>query len=37
MSISVLWIAAGCVGAWTFGYLLGKVFRLVENFFNDPL
>jgi hypothetical protein len=37
MSTSVLWIAAGCFGSWFFGFLLGKVIRLVENFFNDPL
>lgn len=37
MSVSVLWIVAGCFGAWAFGFLLGKVIRLVENFFNDPI
>jgi hypothetical protein len=37
MSISVLWVAAGCFGSWVFGFLLGKVIRLIENFFNESL
>lgn len=37
MSISVLWVAAGCCGSWVFGFLLGKVISLIENFFNDTL
>lgn len=37
MSTSVLWIVVGCVGSWAFGFLVGKVIRLIENFFNDPL
>lgn len=37
MSASVLWVVAGCCGSWVFGFLLGKVIRLVENFFTDSL
>lgn len=37
MSLSVLWVAAGCFGSWFLGFFLGKVIRLVENFFNDSL
>lgn len=37
MSYSVLWVAAGCLGSWAFGFLLGKVIRLVENFFTDSI
>lgn len=37
MTLSVLWIAAGCAASWAFGFLVGKVIRLVENFFLDAL
>lgn len=37
MTESVLWMAAGCFMCWGFGFLLGKVIRLIENFFVDAV
>jgi hypothetical protein len=36
MTLSVLWIIAGCLGSWASGFALGLLFRLTESVFHDP-
>lgn len=37
MTQSVLAIAGGCFMCWGFGFMFGKVIRLIENFFVDAV